>query len=75
MKRLRELRTKQGLSQTDLAARAGWGKSRVCDIESGRVPNPNLKTMQTVADALGVEVYDLLVMPTHPAERSDTVTL
>lgn len=72
MDRLRELRTKQGLTQTELAKRAGWGKSRVCDLEAGRVPNPSLRTMRTIADALGVDVYDLLIEAATPAER-DTV--
>ncbi len=75
MERLRELRTRRGLSQTALAARAGWGRSRVCDLEAGRIPSPNLRTLQKIADALDVEVYDLLVRPAAPAERRDTATV
>jgi transcriptional regulator with XRE-family HTH domain len=73
MERVRELRTRRGLSQTALAARAGWGRSRVCDLEAGRVTNPSLTTLQRIADALDVEVYDLLVRPAN--ERREPATL
>jgi DNA-binding XRE family transcriptional regulator len=66
--RIRELRIDRGLSQTDLAALAGLNKSRICNIESGKA-NPNLSTLQAVADAMLVEVYDLLVRPATPRTR------
>ena len=53
MERLRELRTRRGLSQTALAARAGWGRSRVCDLEAGR----NLTTVTLLCNiAAGASV-------------------
>jgi DNA-binding Xre family transcriptional regulator len=39
----------------------------VCDLEAGRIPSPNLRTLQKIARALDVEVYDLLVRPATPA--------
>ncbi|PSX20170.1 LexA family transcriptional repressor, partial [Photobacterium kishitanii] len=33
--RLKQLRTKQGISQKDLAELCGWGPSRISNYESG----------------------------------------
>ncbi len=73
VERVRELRTRRGLSQTALAERAGWGKARLCDLEKGRTPNPSLRTLQEIARALDVEVYDLLVRPAN--ENREAATL
>jgi transcriptional regulator with XRE-family HTH domain len=45
----------------------------LCDLEKGRTPNPSLRTLQEIARALDVEVYDLLVRPAN--ENREAATL
>jgi len=59
MERMRELRTEQGLSQAQAAVRAGMDPATWNRLEQGK-GNPNLRTLERVADALGVEVVELL---------------
>lgn len=59
MDELRRIREKRGLSQQSLADRAGVTKSTVYEAETGR-RTPMLDSLGKIADALGVEVADLL---------------
>jgi transcriptional regulator with XRE-family HTH domain len=59
MERIRQLRTERGLSQAKLAVRADMDPATLNRLEQGK-GNPNLRTLERVADALGVEVADLL---------------
>ena len=56
---LRQARHKAGLSQEDVAAHAGIHQPRVSEAECG-VYNVTLETMVILADAVGVEVWQLL---------------
>jgi DNA-binding XRE family transcriptional regulator len=56
------LRKKQGLSQTEVARRAGMKQPAIARLESGAV-KPTLDTIQRVAHALGREVEINLVRP------------
>jgi transcriptional regulator with XRE-family HTH domain len=56
--RLKELREEQHLTQTQLAVRANKSPVTINQIETG-IRNPSLKTLEELADALGVEVTDL----------------
>jgi transcriptional regulator with XRE-family HTH domain len=58
MDRIRQLRMERGLSQAKLAVTAGMDPATLNRLEQGK-GNPNLKTLERVADALGVEVVDL----------------
>lgn len=58
-KRLREVREAQGLSQEALAAKAGLHRTYVGLMERG-VRNVTLRTIEKLADALGVEMADLM---------------
>jgi transcriptional regulator with XRE-family HTH domain len=58
MERIRELRTEKGLTQVRLAVAADMNPATLNRIEQGKA-NPNLKTLERLADALGVEVGDL----------------
>ena len=49
-----------GLTRTDLSDRTGISASYVARIESGRA-NPTLDTMVKLADALGVDLADMLL--------------
>lgn len=55
-------RKKQGLTQTDLANRAGLNIRQIQKIENGEVntENTTLKTMQAIAQALHVKIDDLI---------------
>jgi transcriptional regulator with XRE-family HTH domain len=48
-----------GLSQEDLAAKAGVDRTYMSGVERG-VRNPSLRTAERVADALGVPLHQLL---------------
>lgn len=56
-------RKKQGLTQTDLANRAGLNIRQIQKIENGEVQTENitLKTMQAIAQALNVKIDDLII--------------
>jgi DNA-binding XRE family transcriptional regulator len=58
MDRIRQLRKERGLSQAKLAVMADMDPATLNRLEQGK-GNPNLKTLERVASALGVEVVDL----------------
>ena len=53
-KRLRQLRTQQGLSLRALAQKSGLSHSFICDIEHGRC-GLSIASLQALARALGVD--------------------
>lgn len=57
MERIRQLRKERGLSQVKLAVMADMDPATLNRLERG-TGNPNLKTLERVADVLGVEVAD-----------------
>ena len=57
--RIRQLRTEQGISQQDLAARCNFEKSNMSRIEAGRT-NLTLKNLYKISRALGVGMSDLV---------------
>lgn len=62
---LRRERTSAGLSQSELARRAGVEPSYVAHLEAAR-RHPSLKNLCTIADALGCSL-DRLLPSTHEA--------
>lgn len=58
MDRIRELRAAKGVSQATLAVTAGMDPATLNRLEQGKA-NPNLKTLEKLADALEVEVPEL----------------
>lgn len=60
--RIKAYRKKQGLTQTDLANRAGLNIRQIQKIENGEAQTENvtLKTMQVIAQALHVKIDDLI---------------
>lgn len=57
--RLRQLRTAQGLTITQLAERAEVSAGIISQIERGNA-NPSIKTMQLIRAALGVNLWEFL---------------
>ena len=70
MDRIRQLRMERGLSQAKLAVMAGMDPATLNRLERG-TGNPNLKTLQRMADALDISVSELLedVSPKARAAR------
>jgi transcriptional regulator with XRE-family HTH domain len=58
--RLRSIREAKGLTQEQVAERAGMAYQAVARIERGDADNPTWKTVQKLAEALGVEPNDFL---------------
>jgi len=57
---IKKLRTKQGLSQDDLAKKAKLKYSTLAKIEGDFVKKPGVQLMAKIAKALGVAIEDLL---------------
>ncbi len=57
--RIREIRESLNMEQQQLAARIDIEKSSMSRIESGKT-NPTLWTLAKIANALEVEIYELL---------------
>jgi transcriptional regulator with XRE-family HTH domain len=57
---LKYYRAKLGLTQVDLAQKAGVNRSHLASIESGTQSNTSIRTVEKLAAALGVSVLDLL---------------
>jgi transcriptional regulator with XRE-family HTH domain len=57
---IKKLRTKQGLSQDDLARKAELKYSTLAKIEGDFVKKPGAQLMAKIAKALGVSVEGLL---------------
>ena len=58
----RNARLKESLSQAEVSARTGIQQHYISEIENG-IQNPTLRTMVTLAQALGTEVQTLLKRP------------
>ncbi len=75
--RVRELRLAAGMTQAELASRAGVTVETVARLErvlrgrSSANANPSLETLARLSEALGVEVTELLSAPTRPRPRDD----
>jgi len=57
---LRTLREQRGLTQNQVASRAGVTKPYLSQLESGARKNPSLPVLKRLAKALGVPVTELL---------------
>ena len=59
---IKTYRKKQGLTQTDLANRAGLNIRQIQKIENGEAQTENvtLKTMQAIAQAFNAKIDDLI---------------
>ena len=70
-KRIRELREERGLSQREVARRAGLTPSGVGFIELGQTQQPSAKTVVAIARALNVPVEELLADAPVPAGKAE----
>lgn len=58
-KSVKHYRKKAGFTQVTLAERANMSRSYIADVEADRY-NPSIETLRTIADALNVQVHQLL---------------
>ena len=58
-RRLREYRDKRGLTQHELARKAGLSRGYLARLEIGR-QDPTLSTLEKLARALGVKISRLI---------------
>jgi transcriptional regulator with XRE-family HTH domain len=78
---VRQLRLEAGLTQAELAARAGVTVETVARLErvlrgrSSANSNPSLETLVRLASALGVEVSELLSAPGKPRPKEDRISV
>lgn len=72
--RLRQLRKAAGLTQEQLAARAGISRSHLAEIETGAQP-ANTRRLAALAKALEVQVEDLFVENDQSALISEIVRI
>ena len=61
--RIREVRKAVGLTQEDVARRAGLTLKAVGELERSEVQDPHISSLAKISRALGVEVADLLREP------------
>jgi transcriptional regulator with XRE-family HTH domain len=57
---IRNLREKRGISQDRLSKMADLALNTIVKIESGKNPNPTIKTLYRIAKSFNVKVDDLL---------------
>src|ERR1051325_7503992 len=62
-RRIRDLRSAQGLSQEEVARRTNIGLKTYSRLEQGRTKDPHSSTLLEIARALGVPVEDLVREP------------
>lgn len=60
LQRLRELRARHGLTQKSFAERAGMSYKHYQAIEAGRKPDLRLSTLERLAAAFNIELWELL---------------
>lgn len=59
-KRIKDLRSKNKLSQDQLSKKANLPFSTLAKIESGYTPNPSMETLIKIADAFDIAIDELL---------------
>ncbi|HQP91793.1 MAG TPA: TolC family protein, partial [Candidatus Omnitrophota bacterium] len=61
-KNIKKIRRQKDVSQDRLSKLSDLSLNTIVKIESGRNPNPTIKTLSRIADSLNVKVDDLLVV-------------
>jgi transcriptional regulator with XRE-family HTH domain len=59
-KNVKKFRRQAGLSQDQMARKAGIPYSTYLKIESGTTPNPSIQNVLNIADALGISLDELI---------------
>jgi phage repressor protein C with HTH and peptisase S24 domain len=72
--KIREARDNAGLKQPELAAKLGWGQSRISNYERN-VREPGLDDLSAIAKVLRIDVADLLPTTQYQAKPPQTYSL
>jgi len=64
---VREKRGIEGLSQDGLAEKSGLTKARISEIETGKIGNPQVKTVDALCVALNISREERAACHTAPA--------
>ena len=67
-RKIQSIREKKGITQDQLGERAGMNAKYVSAIERGR-KNLTVLTLEKLAKALDVEIFELLILPTELEPR------
>jgi len=67
--RIKEYRTRQGLTQDDLAKKVGVRRETIVFLEQGKY-NPSLRLAHDVARALHTKIDDLFIFDDEPEPGS-----
>jgi transcriptional regulator with XRE-family HTH domain len=67
--RLKQIRERRALSQDALAELAGIARNTICQIELGHT-YPHASTVRRLADALGVELEELMGLAPSSVRRA-----
>ena len=59
-KKMRDVRLQKGMTQDEVAKKAGMGTNRYAIIEQGHAKNMYMSTFEDIVKALGVEGKDVL---------------
>src|SRR5215207_10625287 len=70
--RIRAARRAAGLSQEELARRAGMSLKGMGDIERGDIDDPHLSSLSKIAKGLGTSIGELLDEPSYPKAPAPT---
>ena len=71
---VRRLRQERGMTQAELAARLGLGRTSVTNLEKGQ-QSPPLSMLPEIARALGVDPLHLIAIAVRPGGRAEAGTL
>jgi ribosome-binding protein aMBF1 (putative translation factor) len=66
-----QARIAAGLSQKELAARLGLREQQIQRYEARRYAGASLDRVQAVADALGMQIHERVVLPTGPSGSTE----
>ena len=72
-RQIRSIRKKLGMSQEELAFKAGLSPAHLGQIERA-LKKPTVETVDKIAAALGVSFAELFSFGTTPTDQSDAVT-
>lgn len=60
MKKIKEIRLKQGLTQKQLSHRSGLSQSYINELENGRKANPSIIVLDKLSVGLQIPLIELL---------------
>jgi len=60
--KIKELREERKITQKELCRKANISRQTIIDLESGKIVNTTITTLQKIADVLNCKVQDLLCL-------------